>query len=56
MLLMIGTLFEASIDYLLKDTAEQSTEDVNGYDVSKEMTTSIIESYNLLVNNHAHTQ
>lgn len=30
-LLMIGTIFEVSIDYLLKDTAEQSNENENGY-------------------------
>lgn len=36
-LLMIGNIFEVSIDYLLKDTAEQSNENEKGYYVSKEM-------------------
>lgn len=34
---MIGNIFEVSIDYLLKDTMEQSKEDERGYYVSKEM-------------------
>lgn len=36
-LLMIGNIFEVSIDYLLKDTVEQSNENEDGYYVSKEM-------------------
>ncbi len=36
-LLMLGNVFEVSIDYLLKDTVEHSHEDSNGYYVSKEM-------------------
>ncbi|MGZ9785800.1 helix-turn-helix domain-containing protein [Bacillus pseudomycoides] len=36
-LLMIGNIFEVSIDYLLKDTMEQNKEDEKGYYVSKEM-------------------
>ncbi|MFJ5791500.1 helix-turn-helix domain-containing protein [Lysinibacillus sp. NPDC097162] len=36
-LLMLGNVFEVSIDYLLKDTIEHSHEDSNGYYVSKEM-------------------
>lgn len=36
-LLMIGNIFEVSIDYLLKDTTEQSSENEKGYYVSKEM-------------------
>jgi len=36
-LLMIGNLFEVSMDYLLKDTVEQGKEDEKGYYVSKEM-------------------
>lgn len=36
-LLMIGNLFEVSVDYLLKDTVHQSKEDEKGYYVSKEM-------------------
>lgn len=34
---MIGNVFEVSLDYLLKETAEQSNEKENGYYVSKEM-------------------
>ncbi|MGG0741164.1 helix-turn-helix domain-containing protein [Niallia taxi] len=37
-LLMLGNIFEVSIDYLLKDTVEQSKENEKGYYVSKEMT------------------
>ncbi|HDX9609876.1 TPA: helix-turn-helix transcriptional regulator [Bacillus toyonensis] len=36
-LIMIGNVFEVSLDYLLKETAEQSNEKENGYYVSKEM-------------------
>lgn len=36
-LLMIGNIFEVSIDYLLKDTHEQNIESEKGYYVSKEM-------------------
>ncbi|KAB2460615.1 helix-turn-helix transcriptional regulator [Bacillus sp. CH126_4D] len=36
-LIMIGNVFEVSLDYLLKETAEQSNENVDGYYVSKEM-------------------
>lgn len=36
-LLMIGNIFEVSIDYLLKDTAQPSQENEEGYYVSKEM-------------------
>ncbi|QED46478.1 helix-turn-helix domain-containing protein [Cytobacillus dafuensis] len=36
-LLMIGNIFEVSIDYLLKDTVEQSHENEQGYYVSREM-------------------
>nr|WP_088099420.1 helix-turn-helix domain-containing protein [Bacillus mycoides] len=36
-LIMIGNIFEVSLDYLLKETAEQSNEKENGYYVSKEM-------------------
>ena len=34
---MIGNVFEVSLDYLLKETAEQSNENVEGYYVSQEM-------------------
>ncbi len=34
---MIGNVFEVSLDYLLKETAEQSNESVDGYYVSQEM-------------------
>lgn len=34
---MIGNVFEVSLDYLLKENAEQSNEKENGYYVSKEM-------------------
>ncbi len=40
-LLRIGNIFGVSIDYLLKDTVESYTEDVEGYYASKEM----IEGY-----------
>ncbi|MFD6507948.1 helix-turn-helix domain-containing protein [Bacillus sp. NPDC060175] len=36
-LIMIGNVFEVSLDYLLKETAEQSNEKEHGYYVSKEM-------------------
>ncbi|MFD3446590.1 helix-turn-helix domain-containing protein [Microbacteriaceae bacterium 4G12] len=36
-LLMIRNIFEVSVDYLLKDTVEQSNENEQGYYVSKEM-------------------
>ncbi|KWU60568.1 XRE family transcriptional regulator [Bacillus mycoides] len=36
-LIMIGNVFEVSLDYLLKEAAEQSNEKENGYYVSKEM-------------------
>lgn len=36
-LLMLGNVFEVSIDYLLKDTVEHSYEDEHSYYVSKEM-------------------
>ena len=36
-LIMIGNVFEVSLDYLLKETAEQSNENVDGYYVSQEM-------------------
>ncbi|MGN4436179.1 helix-turn-helix domain-containing protein [Bacillus cereus group sp. MYBK69-1] len=36
-LIMIGNVFEVSLDYLLKENAEQSNEKENGYYVSKEM-------------------
>lgn len=36
-LLMLGNIFEVSIDYLLKDTVEHSKENEKGYYVSKEM-------------------
>ncbi|MBC6973776.1 helix-turn-helix transcriptional regulator [Bacillus sp. Xin] len=36
-LLMIGNIFEVSVDYLLKDTAKQSSENEPGYYVSREM-------------------
>lgn len=36
-LLMIGNIFEVSIDYLLKDTVKQIKENEKGYYVSKEM-------------------
>lgn len=36
-LIMIGNVFEVSLDYLLKETAEQSNENVEGYYVSQEM-------------------
>ncbi|SMF69358.1 Predicted transcriptional regulators [Paenibacillus uliginis N3/975] len=36
-ILMIGNIFEVSIDYLLRDTAEPSRENDEGYYVSKEM-------------------
>ncbi|WP_327910489.1 helix-turn-helix transcriptional regulator [Bacillus paramycoides] len=36
-LIMIGNVFEVSLDYLLKETAEQSNEHEYGYYVSKEM-------------------
>ncbi|MCJ8007327.1 helix-turn-helix domain-containing protein [Lederbergia wuyishanensis] len=36
-LLMLGNIFEVSIDYLLKDTVIQSKENEKGYYVSKEM-------------------
>ena len=34
---MIGNVFEVSLDYLLKETAEKSNENVDGYYVSQEM-------------------
>lgn len=37
-LLMIGNIFEVSIDYLLKDTVDHNLENEKGYYVSKEMT------------------
>lgn len=37
-LLMLANLFEVSLDYLLKNTVEQSNENERGYYVSKEMT------------------
>ncbi|MET3726582.1 transcriptional regulator with XRE-family HTH domain [Fictibacillus halophilus] len=43
-LLMLGNIFEVSIDYLLKDTVEQSNE--NGYYVSKEMAEGYLLSQN----------
>ncbi|GGH86551.1 transcriptional regulator with XRE-family HTH domain [Pullulanibacillus pueri] len=36
-LLMIGNIFEVSMDYLLKDVVEQHPDDEDGYYVSKEM-------------------
>lgn len=36
-LIMIGNVFEVSLDYLLKETAEKSNENVDGYYVSQEM-------------------
>lgn len=36
-ILMVGNVFEVSIDYLLRDTAEPSQENDEGYYVSKEM-------------------
>ncbi len=36
-LLMIGNIFEVSIDYLLKETAQSKEENDDGYYVSKEM-------------------
>lgn len=36
-LLMLGNIFEVSIDYLLKESSEKSSECSNGYYVSKEM-------------------
>lgn len=36
-LLMLGNIFEVSIDYLLKDTNEESNENERGYYVSREM-------------------
>lgn len=36
-LLMIGNVFEVSVDYLLKDTVEQKHENEQGYYVSREM-------------------
>lgn len=36
-LLMLGNIFEVSIDYLLKDTVEENIENEKGYYVSKEM-------------------
>lgn len=36
-LLIIGNLFEVSIDYLLKDTVNQNVDSTEGYYVSKEM-------------------
>ena len=32
---MIGNVFEVSLDYLLKETAEKSNENVDGYYVSQ---------------------
>ena len=43
-LLMLGNIFEVSIDYLLKDTVEQSKENEKGYYVSKEMTEGYLQS------------
>lgn len=36
-LMMIGNIFEVSLDYLLKDTIEQSSDSQKGYYVSREM-------------------
>lgn len=36
-LLMMGNIFEVSIDYLLKDTIDSNREDENGYYVNKDM-------------------
>lgn len=36
-LLIIGSIFEVSLDYLLKDSVQQSNEEIEGYYVSKEM-------------------
>ncbi|MBH0175340.1 helix-turn-helix transcriptional regulator [Fictibacillus sp. 23RED33] len=45
-LLMLGNIFEVSIDYLLKDTVEESRENENGYYVSKEMAEGYLLSQN----------
>ncbi|GEL77191.1 helix-turn-helix domain-containing protein [Tenuibacillus multivorans] len=43
-LLMIGNIFEVSMDYLLKDSAEQSHEREEGYYVSREMAEGYLSS------------
>lgn len=43
-LLMLGNIFEVSIDYLLKDTVEQNNENQNGYYVSKEIAEEYLRS------------
>lgn len=43
-LLMLGNIFEVSMDYLLKDNDEQTENSMNGYYVSKEMAHAFIDS------------
>lgn len=45
-LLMIGNLFEVSVDYLLKETVEVRVENEGGYYASKEMTEGYLMSVN----------
>lgn len=45
-LLMIGNLFEVSVDYLLKETLEVRVENEGGYYASKEMTEGYLMSVN----------
>ncbi|MQR94068.1 helix-turn-helix domain-containing protein [Fictibacillus phosphorivorans] len=52
-LLMLGNIFEVSIDYLLKDTVEESRENENGYYVSKEMAEGYLLSQNKVSKNLA---
>lgn len=47
-LLLIGNIFNVSIDYLLKDTLQQDIENKKGYYASKE----VIEGYLINEKNH----
>lgn len=50
-LLLIGNIFNVSIDYLLKNTLEQDIENKKGYYASKE----VIEGYLINEKNHIST-